>query len=55
VAVGSMLRQGRLLTVCRGDVLATSSGREKAVATIQATIIALERAIATRSGSAQKF
>ena len=47
--IGSVLRRGRLLTVCRGDVLATSGGREKAVATIQATIITLERAIATRA------
>ena len=37
VAVGSVLRRGRLLTVCRGNV-----------PTMQATIIALERAIATR-------
>jgi len=49
VAVGSVLRRGRLLTVCRGDVLATSNGREKAVATIQATIITLERELATRA------
>jgi uncharacterized protein (TIGR00369 family) len=46
LAVGSVLRRGRLLTVCRGDVFATASGVERLVATMQATIITLDRAIA---------
>lgn len=44
-AVASVLRRGRLLTVCRGEVLASSGGVERAVAAIQATIITLDRAI----------
>jgi uncharacterized protein (TIGR00369 family) len=41
VARGRVLRSGRTLTVCRGDVVTISGGREKHVATLTATLIAM--------------
>jgi uncharacterized protein (TIGR00369 family) len=43
VARGRVLRAGRTLTVCRGDAVAISGGREKHVATLTATLIAITR------------
>jgi acyl-coenzyme A thioesterase PaaI-like protein len=43
VARGRVIRSGRSLTVCRGDAVAISEGREKHVATMTATIIAVPR------------
>ena len=47
VARGRVLRSGRTLTVCRGDAVTINDGREKHVATLTATLIAI-----TRSGAA---
>jgi uncharacterized protein (TIGR00369 family) len=41
VARGRVLRSGRTLTVCRGDAVTISDGREKHVATLTATLIAI--------------
>jgi uncharacterized protein (TIGR00369 family) len=41
VARGRVLRSGRTLTVCRGDAVTISDGREKHVATLTATMIAI--------------
>lgn len=41
VARGRVLRSGRTLTVCRGDAVTISEGREKHVATLTATMIAI--------------
>jgi uncharacterized protein (TIGR00369 family) len=41
VARGRVLRSGRTLTVCRGDAVTVSGGREKHVATLTATLIAM--------------
>ena len=41
VARGRVLRAGRTLTVCRGDAVTISDGREKHVATLMATMIAI--------------
>jgi uncharacterized protein (TIGR00369 family) len=41
VARGRIIRSGRTLTVCRGDAFTTSDGREKHVATMTATMIAV--------------
>jgi uncharacterized protein (TIGR00369 family) len=41
VAVGTVLRPGRTLTVCAADVHAEESGRRKLIAVMQATMIAL--------------
>ncbi len=43
VARGRVVRSGRLLTVCRGDAVTVSEGREKHVATMTATLIAVTR------------
>jgi uncharacterized protein (TIGR00369 family) len=43
VARGRVLRTGRTLTVCRGDVVTISGGREKHVATLTATLMAIIR------------
>jgi uncharacterized protein (TIGR00369 family) len=43
VARGRVVRSGRTLTVCRGDAFALDEGREKHVATMTATLIALTR------------
>ena len=43
VARGRVIRSGRQLTVCRGDAVAVSEGREKHVATMTATLIAVTR------------
>lgn len=42
IARGRVLKPGRTLTVCQGDVFALSDGREKLVATMLATMIARE-------------
>jgi uncharacterized protein (TIGR00369 family) len=42
VARGRVLRPGRTLMVCLGEVVAITAGREKAVATMLATMIARE-------------
>jgi uncharacterized protein (TIGR00369 family) len=41
VARGRVLRSGRTLTVCRGEAVTISEGREKHVATLTATMIAI--------------
>jgi uncharacterized protein (TIGR00369 family) len=41
VARGRVLRTGRTLTVCRGDAVTISEGREQHVATLTATLIAI--------------
>ena len=43
VARGRVVRSGRHLTVCRGDAVTVSDGREKHVATMTATLIAVTR------------
>jgi uncharacterized protein (TIGR00369 family) len=43
VARGRVIRSGRTLTVCRGDAVAISRGREKHVATLTTTMIAIRR------------
>ena len=48
VARGRVLRSGRTLTVCRGDAVTISDGREKHVATLTATMIAIS--FRTRAG-----
>lgn len=42
IARGRVLKPGRTLTVCQGDVFAVNDGREKLVATMLATMIAKE-------------
>jgi uncharacterized protein (TIGR00369 family) len=44
VARGRIVRSGRTLTVCRGDAVTISEGREKHVATLTATLIAIAEA-----------
>jgi acyl-coenzyme A thioesterase PaaI-like protein len=41
VARGRVVRSGRMLTVCRGDAVTISDGREKHVATLTTTMIAV--------------
>ena len=41
VARGRVIRSGRTLTVCRGDAVTISHGREKHVATLTTTMIAI--------------
>ena len=48
VARGRVLRSGRTLTVCRGDAVTISDGREQHVATLTATMIAIS--FRTRAG-----
>jgi uncharacterized protein (TIGR00369 family) len=43
VARGRVLRAGRTLTICRGDAVTISGGRETHVATLTATMIANTR------------
>lgn len=43
VARGRVIRAGRNLTVCRGDAVTVSEGRERHVATMTATLIAVTR------------
>ena len=43
VARGRVVRSGRNLTVCRGDAVTVRGGREKHVATMTATLIAVRR------------
>jgi hypothetical protein len=42
IARGRVLKPGRTLTVCQGEVFAVTDGREKLVATMLATMIAKE-------------
>jgi uncharacterized protein (TIGR00369 family) len=42
VARGRVIRSGRNLTVCRGDAVTVTQGREKHVATMTATLIAVK-------------
>ncbi len=39
--IGKVLRSGRTITVCSGDVIAVEGGKERVVATMQATMISL--------------
>jgi acyl-coenzyme A thioesterase PaaI-like protein len=39
--IGKVLRSGRTITVCSGEVVALEAGREKVVASMLATMIAL--------------
>jgi uncharacterized protein (TIGR00369 family) len=41
ICQGRVVRAGRTITVCRGDVLATNDGNEKLVATMTATMISI--------------
>ena len=41
VAVGRVIKPGRTLTVCRGEVTALEGGEEKLVAALQATMMAV--------------
>jgi len=40
--VGRVVKAGRTITVCAGDVIAVSGGKEKVVATMLATMIAVK-------------
>ncbi len=42
IARGHVVKRGRRLTVCAGEVLASADGEEKAVATMLATMIAIQ-------------
>lgn len=42
IARGHVIKRGRTLIVCAGDVLASADGEEKAVATMLATMIAIQ-------------
>ena len=41
--IGKVLKSGRTLTVCAGDVVAIEDGKERVVATMQATMICLAK------------
>jgi uncharacterized protein (TIGR00369 family) len=43
IAHGEVIKPGRTLTVCRGEVVAIKDGEEKLVMTMQATMITRER------------
>ena len=40
-SIGKVIRSGRTITVCTGDVVAIEDGKETVVATMQATMICL--------------
>lgn len=42
-AIGKVVRSGKTITVCSGEVAARENGREKVVATMLATMIAVTR------------
>lgn len=42
IATGQVIRSGRTLTVCQGDVVAYTGDTEKQIALMQATLIALK-------------
>ncbi len=42
VALGRVVRQGRRLTVCAGDVYAVKEGKSRSVATMLATMITID-------------
>jgi uncharacterized protein (TIGR00369 family) len=41
IGIGKVIKPGRTLTVCQGEVLAYDYGKEKLIATMQATMIVL--------------
>ena len=41
--IGKVLKSGRTITVCSGDVIAVEGGKERVVATMQATMICLAK------------
>jgi uncharacterized protein (TIGR00369 family) len=41
IGIGRVVKPGRTLTVCSGEVLAVENGEEKLIATMQATMMAL--------------
>ena len=41
--IGRVLRSGRTITVCSGDVVAVENGKEKVVATMLATMISVAK------------
>ena len=41
IAVGKVIKPGRTLTVCGGEVFAVEKGGEKLIATMQATMMAI--------------
>ena len=41
--IGRVLRSGRTVTVCSGDVVAVENGKEKVVATMLATMISVAK------------
>jgi uncharacterized protein (TIGR00369 family) len=43
VATGRVVRAGRTLTVCQGEVVARAAGEERTVAVMQATMMRLDR------------
>jgi uncharacterized protein (TIGR00369 family) len=45
IARGRVVRTGRTLTVCRGEAVIVTDGREKHVATLTATLIAVRPAV----------
>ncbi len=45
IARGRVVRTGRTLTVCRGEAVTVTDGREKHVATLTATLIAVRPAV----------
>lgn len=42
-SIGKVLRSGRTITVCSGDVIAVERGKEKVVATMLATMISVAK------------
>lgn len=45
IARGRVVRTGRTLTVCRGEAVTVTDGRERHVATLTATLIAVKPAV----------
>ena|SRR6185436_5045325 len=41
IAIGKVIKPGRTLTVCSGEVFAVEKGEEKLIATMQATMMAI--------------
>ncbi len=41
IAIGKVIKAGRTLTVCQGEVMACDNGEEKLIATMQSTIMAM--------------
>jgi uncharacterized protein (TIGR00369 family) len=56
VAVGRVIKPGRTLTVCSGEVTAIAGGKEKLIAVMQATMMAVYRgADAPAAGSKGRY